>query len=53
VVYQFVAAGTLLYGIVAMEVSGHLQWAMTHVEPLFELELARTVASLTRYARPP
>ncbi|GAB1642489.1 TetR/AcrR family transcriptional regulator [Krasilnikovia sp. MM14-A1259] len=47
-VYQFMAAWTRLYGIVAMEVFGQLQWAMTDVEPLFELELARTLERITR-----
>ena len=48
VIYLFVAAWTRLYGIVAMEVFGHLRWAMTDVEPLFEAELARTLAQLAR-----
>ena len=48
VVYLFVSAWTRLYGIVAMEVFGHLKWAMTDVEPMFELELARTVQTLAR-----
>jgi len=48
VIYLFVAAWTRLYGIVAMEVFGHLRWAMTDVEPLFEVELARTVSRLAR-----
>jgi len=48
VVYLFVASWTRLYGIVAMEVFGHLAWAMTDVEPLFELELARTLRELAR-----
>jgi Tetracyclin repressor-like, C-terminal domain len=48
VVYLFVAAWTRLYGIVAMEVFGHLAWAMTDVEPMFELEMARTPAQLAR-----
>jgi AcrR family transcriptional regulator len=48
VVYLFVAAWTRLYGIVAMEVFGHLAWAMTDVEPMFELEMARTLAQLAR-----
>ncbi len=47
-VYLFVAAWTRLYGIVAMEVFGQLAWAMTDVEPLFEVELARTVRQLSR-----
>jgi AcrR family transcriptional regulator len=48
VVYLFISAWTRLYGIVAMEVFGHLQWAVTDVEPVFELELARTVQTLAR-----
>lgn len=48
VVYLFVSAWTRLYGIVAMEVFGHLQWAMTDVEPMFELELRRTIETLAR-----
>jgi AcrR family transcriptional regulator len=48
VIYLFVAAWTRLYGIVAMEVFGHLRWAMTDVEPLFEDELGRTIGLLAR-----
>jgi|SRR4051812_28885368 len=48
VVYLFMASWTRLYGVVAMEVFGQLKWAMTDVEPLFELELARTLAELAR-----
>jgi len=48
VVYLFVASWTRLYGMVAMEVFGHLQWAMTDIEPLFERELSRTLAQLAR-----
>ena len=48
VVYLFVASWTRLYGIVAMEVFGHLAWAMTDAEPLFELELARTLQQMSR-----
>jgi AcrR family transcriptional regulator len=48
VIYLFVAAWTRLYGIVAMEVFGHLRWAMTDVEPLFEVELARMASRLAR-----
>jgi AcrR family transcriptional regulator len=36
----FLAAWTRLYGLVAMEVFGHLRWAVTDVGPLFESELA-------------
>jgi AcrR family transcriptional regulator len=46
VISLFMAAWTRLYGIVAMEVFGHLRWAMTDVEPLFEVELERTVSRL-------
>ncbi|MEV4638510.1 TetR/AcrR family transcriptional regulator [Actinoplanes sp. NPDC049548] len=48
VIYLFVAAWTRLYGLVAMEVFGHLAWAMTDIEPLFEVELAETVRRLSR-----
>lgn len=48
VVYLFVASWTRLYGLVAMEVFGHLAWAMTDIEPLFERELARTLDQLAR-----
>ena len=48
VIYLFVAAWTRLYGIVAMEVFGHLRWAMPDVEPLFEVELARMLTRLAR-----
>ena len=41
--YAFLSSWTSLYGLVAMEVFGHLQWAMTDVEPLFELELRRAI----------
>ncbi|MEV0728982.1 TetR/AcrR family transcriptional regulator [Polymorphospora sp. NPDC050346] len=40
VAYLFLAAWTRLYGLVAMEVLGHLGWAVTDPEPLFEAELA-------------
>ncbi|OLB76223.1 MAG: hypothetical protein AUI14_19420 [Actinobacteria bacterium 13_2_20CM_2_71_6] len=43
----FVGAWTRLYGLVALEVFGHLRWAMTDVEPLFEAELAAFVRRLT------
>lgn len=46
VVYAFLACWTSLYGLVAMEVFGHLQWAMTDVEPLFELQLHRVISQL-------
>jgi hypothetical protein len=45
--YAFLGAWTRLYGLVAMEVFGHLRWALTDVEPLFEAELAAFVRQLT------
>jgi AcrR family transcriptional regulator len=50
VVYVFLASWTRLYGLVAMEVFGHLQWAVTDAEPLFELELRRSIDQLTESA---
>ncbi len=44
--YAFLGAWTRLYGLVAMEVFGHLRWAITDVEPLFEAELAAFVRQL-------
>jgi Tetracyclin repressor-like, C-terminal domain len=48
VVSLFLASWTRLYGMVAMEVFGQLQWAVTDAGPLFELELSRTVGELAR-----
>ena len=48
VVEVFLSCWIRLYGMVAMEVFGHLQWAMTDIEPLFERELSRTLAQLAR-----
>ncbi len=50
VVYVFLSSWTRLYGLVAMEVFGHLQWAVTDVEPLFEAELHRAIGQLTEGA---
>jgi hypothetical protein len=36
---SYLSGWTRLYGAVAMEVFGHLHWALTDVEPLFEAEL--------------
>jgi AcrR family transcriptional regulator len=44
--YAFLAAWTRLYGIVALEVFGHLRWALTDMEPLFEAELQAFVRQL-------
>lgn len=38
-IYAYLSGWTRLYGLVALEVFGHLQWAVTDVEPLFELEI--------------
>jgi AcrR family transcriptional regulator len=50
VVYAYLSGWTRLYGLVAMEVFGHLGWAVTEVEPLFELELAAFVAQMSTTA---
>jgi hypothetical protein len=47
VIYVFLSAWTRLYGIVALEVFGHLRWALSEEEPLFETELAFLLGSLT------
>ncbi|HWG99873.1 MAG TPA: TetR/AcrR family transcriptional regulator [Pilimelia sp.] len=38
-VHTFLSAWIRLYGLVAMEVFGQLEWAVDDAEPLFELEL--------------
>lgn len=48
VIYIYLSAWTRLYGLVAMEVFGHMQWAVDSVHPLFEVELAAFVAELER-----
>ncbi|HEX6871568.1 MAG TPA: TetR/AcrR family transcriptional regulator [Micromonosporaceae bacterium] len=47
VLYAFLTAWIRLYGIVALEVFGHLQWALPSMEPLFELELDVFAAQIT------
>ncbi len=42
----FLVAWTRLYGLIAMDVFGHLRWAVTDVEPLFEAELAAFIRQL-------
>jgi len=44
--YQFLIGWIRLYGVVALEVFGHLRWAVDDVEPLFEAELAAFVVGL-------
>jgi len=46
VIYIYLSAWTRLYGLVAMEVFGHMQWAVDSVHPLFEVELAAFIAQL-------
>ncbi|MFG1844881.1 TetR/AcrR family transcriptional regulator [Micromonospora carbonacea] len=55
VAYAFLSAWTRLYGLVAMEVFGHLAWAVDSPEALFETELAALFAPLrgTPGAGPP
>lgn len=40
IVYAYLSAWTRLYGLVALEVFGHMRWAVTDMGALFELELA-------------
>jgi AcrR family transcriptional regulator len=47
VVYAYLSAWVRLYGLVSMEVYGHLRWAVTDVEPFFEMELASFAAAMT------
>jgi AcrR family transcriptional regulator len=42
----YLSGWTRLYGLVAMEIFGHLSWAVTDVEPLFEAELTDYLAVL-------
>ncbi|MCC3774460.1 TetR/AcrR family transcriptional regulator [Streptomyces sp. UNOB3_S3] len=46
VIYVFVACWTRLYGTVAVEVFGHLDFALTDPEPLFEHALDDILATL-------
>ncbi|WP_431975685.1 TetR/AcrR family transcriptional regulator [Micromonospora haikouensis] len=46
VAYAFLSAWTRLYGLVAMEVFGHLAWAVDSPEALFETELAALLGQL-------
>jgi hypothetical protein len=40
VTYRVLSGWIRLYGMVAMEVFGHLSWALTDAEPLFDTEIA-------------
>lgn len=44
--YVFVSGWVRLYGMVALEVFGHLDFALTDVEPLFQAEMAALAAQL-------
>ena len=45
--YTMLSGWVRLYGVVALEVFGHLRWATDDVEPLFEAELGAFVQQLT------
>lgn len=47
VVFVFLTAWPRLFGLVAMEVFGHVEWAVTDVEALFETELVNFAQQLT------
>ncbi|MGH3734417.1 MAG: TetR/AcrR family transcriptional regulator [Micromonosporaceae bacterium] len=44
--YVFLAGWARLYGMVALEVFGHLGFALTDVEPMFEMEINQFAADL-------
>jgi len=48
IVYAYLAGWTRLYGMVALEVFGHMRWAVDDMGALFELELATFVRDLLR-----
>lgn len=51
VVFAFLAAWARLYGIIAMEVFGHMDWAVTDSGALFETELINFTQQLTGAGR--
>jgi AcrR family transcriptional regulator len=51
-VQQFLSCWIRLYGMVAMEVFGHLHFALTDPEPMFEAELHAMARQLGMEARP-
>jgi AcrR family transcriptional regulator len=53
VAYAFLSAWNRLYGLVAMEVFGHLTWAVDSPEALFETELAALIAQFRPAGRRP
>jgi AcrR family transcriptional regulator len=48
VVFAFLSAWTRLYGIIAMEIFGHMGWAVTDPEEFFETELTDFVGQFTQ-----
>jgi AcrR family transcriptional regulator len=52
VVYAFLSGWIRLYGMVSMEVFGHLSWAVTDAEALFETEIAAFLHQLTSAGDP-
>ena len=46
IVYAYLSAWTRLYGMVALEVFGHMRWAVTDMGALFELELTSFAQAL-------
>jgi AcrR family transcriptional regulator len=50
---KFLSAWVNLYGLVTMDVFGHLGWALTDSEPFFEYELSQVCAKLGVDYRPP
>jgi AcrR family transcriptional regulator len=46
VVFAFLSAWTRLYGIIAMEIFGHMGWAVTDPEAFFESELVGFIRQL-------
>jgi AcrR family transcriptional regulator len=51
VVFAFLSAWTKLYGIIAMEIFGHMTWAVTDTEEFFEAELAEFARQLAGESR--
>lgn len=47
VLYLFLSGWVRLYGLVAMEIFGHLSWALTDVEAFFDAEIATFLHRLT------
>lgn len=47
VVFAFLSAWTRLYGMIAMEIFGHMDWAVTDPEEFFETELGEFIRQLS------